>query len=137
MILSVLTLTVVYAALSTTLNISGNAEVTAASWDIYFDNIQVNDASVEAIKTLVIVDSRTINFVVSLMEPGDFYKFSVDIVNEETIDAMIDSVVKIPELTSDQAKYIKYEIEYTDGNSISSKQLLGKGEIRTISVLVA
>ena len=33
LIVSVLTLTVVYAALSTTLNINGNAEVSAASWD--------------------------------------------------------------------------------------------------------
>ena len=39
--LSVLTLTVVYAALSTTLNINGNAEVTAANWDIYLDNVQL------------------------------------------------------------------------------------------------
>lgn len=33
--ISVLTLTVVYSALSTTLNINGNAEVSAASWDIF------------------------------------------------------------------------------------------------------
>ena len=134
---SILTLTVVYAALSTTLNINGNAEVTAASWDIHFDNIQVNPGSVDAITVPNIIDSRTINFVVGLKEPGDYYKFTVDIVNEGTIDAMIDSVVKTPELTVQQAKYIKYEIEYTDGALISSKQLLSKGETRKISVLVA
>ena len=42
---SVLTLTVVYAALSTTLNINGNAEVSAASWDIYLDNVTLNSES--------------------------------------------------------------------------------------------
>ena len=127
LLVSVLTLTVVYAALSTALNISGNAEVTAASWDIHFDNIQVNPASVTATTVPNKVDVRTINFSVTLTKPGDFYKFSVDIVNNGSIDAMIDSIVKIPELTSDQAKYIKYEIEYIDGNSINSKQLLSRG----------
>ena len=137
LLVSVLTLTVVYAALSTTLNISGNAEVTAAGWDIHFDNIQVNPASVAATTAPTISGSKTINFGVTLTKPGDFYKFSVDIVNEGTIDAMIDSVVKTPELTTEQAKYIKYEIEYTDGNLISSKQLLPKDETKTISVLVS
>ena len=41
-IILVFTLTVVYAVLSITLNISGNTEVTAASWNIHFNNIQVN-----------------------------------------------------------------------------------------------
>ena len=61
----------------------------------------------------------------------------MDIVNEGTINAMIDSVVKTPELTASQAKFIKYEIQYTDGNSINNKQLLSKDETKTISVLVA
>lgn len=47
--------------------------------------------------------------------PGEFYEFTVDVVNEGSIDAMIDSVVKTPELTSAQAKYIKYEISYENG----------------------
>lgn len=135
--ISVLTLTVVYAALSTTLNITGNAEVTAASWDIHFDNIQINTGSVEASKLPTIIDLRTINFAVGLKEPGDYYKFTVDIVNDGTIDAMIDSVIKTPELTQTQAKYLKYEIEYTDGNSINNKQLLPKKMTKTMSVLVA
>ena len=44
--ISVLALTVVYATLSTTLNINGNAEVSAANWDIYLDNVQLNSRSV-------------------------------------------------------------------------------------------
>lgn len=136
-VISLLCLTIVYAALSTTLNINGNAEVTAASWDIHFDNIQVNPGSVDATTEPKITDSRTVNFDVGLKEPGDYYKFTVDIVNEGTIDAMIDSVVKTPELTTEQAKYIKYEIEYIDGNLISSKQLLSRDSARTISILVS
>ena len=39
---------------------------------------------------------------------------------------MIDSVIKNPDLTSEQAKYIKYEVSYQNGESIASKQLLAK-----------
>ena len=42
----VLALTIVYAALATTLNISGNAEVIASNWDIYLDNVQLMSGSV-------------------------------------------------------------------------------------------
>lgn len=137
LLISIFTLTIVYAALSTVLTINGQAEVTAASWDIYFDNIEVNEGSIKATKSPTKIDSRTINFIVGLKEPGDYYKFTVDVVNNGTIDAMIDSVIKTPTLTAQQAKYLKYEIEYTDGNSILDKQLLPKDTSKTMSVLVA
>ena len=37
------------------------------------------------------------------------------LVNDGSINAMIDSVIKSLDLTSDQAKYIKYEISYENG----------------------
>ena len=49
---------------------------------------------------------------------------------------MIDSVVKTPELTSEQAKYIKYEVTYENGESISTKQTLKKGTSTPIKVRV-
>ena len=45
-LVSILSLSIVYAALFTTLNIDGNAEVSAANWDIYLDNVQLNSNSV-------------------------------------------------------------------------------------------
>ena len=130
----VLTLTVVYAALSTTLNISGNAEVSAASWDIYFDNISIDSGSVTAIDEPTKVDAHTIDFSVVLSKPGDYYKFTVDVVNGGSIDAMIDSIIKLPELTVEQAKIIKYEITYSDGLPISEKHLLAVDSSEKICV---
>ena len=111
LVLSVLTLTIVYAALSTTLNINGNAEVTAASWDIYLDNVMLSSGS--ATSTVpTIIDKTTASFSTTLFKPGDFYEFTIDVVNNGTIDAMIDSVTKTPELTDAQKKYLKYIVEY-------------------------
>ena len=104
-IISVLTLTVVYAALSTTLNITGNAEVTAASWDIYLNNIKLNSSSATTTSP-TISNKTTASFSTTLTEPGDFYEFTVDVINNGTIDAMIDSVTKTPTVTTSQAKYL-------------------------------
>ena len=132
-LISVLSLTVVYAALSVTLNITGAAQVLDASWNVHFSNIKVNPASVPI--SPKIVDSNKITFNADLEDPGDFYKFTVDIVNDGSIDAMIDSIITTPELTSDQKKYLKFEIEYTDGQSINTKQKLKSKETKTISIL--
>ena len=135
MIVSVFTLSIAYAAMSTALEIHGNSEVVASSWDIHLENVQVKSGSV-ATNAPVISGNSTLAFDVELNMPGEFYEFTVDVVNEGSIDAMIDSVLKTPELTSEQAKYIKYEITYENGESISTKQTLKKGTSTPIKVRV-
>ena len=44
-IISVFTLSIAYAVLSTTLNIIGSTEITASNWDIHLDNVQLNSQS--------------------------------------------------------------------------------------------
>jgi len=122
-IVSVFALSIAYAALSTVLEISGNAQVNSASWDIRLKNVNVKEGSVSA-NSPQISGSSTLSFDVDLDMPGDFYEFTVDVVNDGSIDAMIDSVVKTPELTSEQAKYIKYEVSYANGESINTKQTI-------------
>ncbi len=132
---SVFTLSIAYAAMSTVLEIHGASEVVASTWDIYLDNVEVNSNSVSD-NVPVISGSSTLTFDVDLNIPGDFYEFKVDVVNDGSIDAMIDSVIKTPELTSEQAKYIKYEVSYANGESISSNQTLEKGTSTPIKVRV-
>ena len=119
---AVLSLTVVYAALSVTLNIVGSSQITASNWDIHLENAVVKKGSVSTITPDIF--GNNLSFFADLTKPGEFYEFSVDIVNDGTIDAMIDSVIKTPELTSEQAKYLKYEVSYQNGESISTKQTI-------------
>ena len=135
MIVSVFTLSIAYASLSTILEISGNAQISSADWDIYLDNVEVKSGSVSA-NAPVISGNSSLAFDVELNMPGEYYEFTVDVVNEGSIDAMIDSVVKTPELTTEQAKYIKYEITYENGESISTNQTLKKGTSTPIKVRV-
>ena len=131
----VFSLTLVYAALSTTLNIIGIAQINNASWDIHLENVVVNPYSVSIDPK--IIDNDKITFTADLTTPGEFYKFTVDIVNSGSIDAMVESIIKSPELTTDQKKYLKYEVEYVGGASINETQLIKSGEKKTISVFVS
>ena len=134
-VVCVFTLTIAYAALNAVLTISGNARVSAADWDIYLANPKVTNGSatttVPSIKT-----SSTVEFSTTLSMPGDFYEFTIDVVNGGSIDAMIENVVKTPELTADQVKFLKYEITYQNGESITNKQLLAKDTTMPIKVRI-
>ena len=133
-LVSVFSLTIVYAALSVTLNINGNAEVPAANWDIHLENPKVKSGSVN--NNVPTISGNNLTFSASLTTPGDYYEFTVDVVNGGDIDAMIDSVVKTPELTTEQAKYFKYEVSYQNGEDVSTKQTLKKGTSTPIKVRI-
>ena len=134
-IVCVFTLTVAYSALSAVLTIQGNARVSAADWDIYLNNPRVTSGSITT-NVPVIKTSSTLEFSTTLNMPGDYYEFTVDVVNAGSIDAMIENVVKTPELTADQAKFLKYEITYQNGESITTKQLLAKDTTMPIKVRI-
>ena len=133
-LISTFTLTIAYAALNTILTISGNAEVVATNWDIHMENPVVKSGS--ATTTVPSINGNTLTFSTTLNMPGDFYEFTVDVVNSGSIDAMIENVTKTPELTTEQAKYFKYEVSYANGTNINSSQLLAKETTMPIKVRV-
>ena len=131
-----ISITIGYAVLSSSLNINGKSSISKNTWNVYFDNIQINSTSVNAIKNPVIEDNTSINFEVNLDKPGEFYLFTVDVINAGTIDAMIESVVKEPNFTEEQSKYMNYVVEYENGEQINSNQLLLKDSYVRLKVKV-
>ena len=130
-------ITIGYAAMNRVLNITGNSEIKHNTWDIHFDNVKVIDGSVTANKIPTVENEKlSVDFNVMLNLPGDFYEFTVDVVNSGTIYAMIDSVVKTPELTDEQKKYINYIVEYQNGKQLTSKQLVSAGSFVRLKVRV-
>ena len=132
----ILCITIGYAALTTTLNITGNSEIKNAKWDIHFTNLVVDDTSVEA-STPATIDANktTVNYAVNLVKPGDSYSFAVDVVNEGTIDAMIKTVTNTG-LTEEQQKYVEYSITYDNGSELKVKDSLQAGAKKNIKVKV-
>ena len=131
--ISVFTLTVAYAALNAVLDISGRAEVYGMNWDVHFDNVKVTNGSVSGDDPRI-TSATTATFSTVLNMPGEFYEFTIDVVNDGSIDAMIENVTKTPTLTSEQAKYLKYDITYQNGESITTRQLVEKNSFVRLKV---
>lgn len=129
--------TVGYAALSTTLSITGKGTLSKNSWDIHFENLIIVDNGASVVTTAPTIDSTKtkVSFNITLSKPGDTYEFTVDAVNKGTIDAML-SGFSATSLTTDQQKYLTYTVTYSDGATISTKDYLKKGTSETIRVRV-
>ena len=135
----IFSMSVGFAALTTTLSINGTSKFKGNSWNIYFDNVQVKNGSVQATQTPTIPsDNKTqLNFGAALVTNGDYYELDVDIVNAGTLDAMIDSYEISPALTEEQQKYLEYRVEYSNGAQLNVKDLLAKNSSEKLNIRIA
>ena len=126
-----------YALLNSTLIIMGTSAIQKNTWDIHFENLNVTKGSVTATSEPRITNSNRISdFTFVLDKRGDFYEFTVDIVNSGSLDAMIDSVEKTPALTIEQQKYLSYTITYQNNEEINKNQLIKSNDFIKIKVRV-
>lgn len=140
---SILGITLGYAYLNTELLINGTTNVTSASWNIYWNNIQLGSNNVTTVTTPATISTgkTEVSFNVHFSEPGDTYEFTVDAVNDGSIDAMISTFSKgvyasngtTPKTLPD---YLEYSVTYSDGIEIANKQLLESGKTETYKVRV-
>ena len=105
-----------YAALGDSLEIEGTSGIDSASWDVHFGDVHVESGSVDAVAP-TITDDTSLAFSVNLSDPGDYYDFTVDIVNEGTLDAYLDALTISPTLTPEQEQFFTYVVEYEDGTT--------------------
>lgn len=122
-----------YASLSQTLEIDGTSDIDSASWNVHFENVQVTTGSVTA-ATPTITDNTSVSFSATLENPGDFYEFTVDLVNSGTLNAKLDGLEVLPVLTSEQANYFHYSVTYSDGTAIQNLDALDAGTQEIILV---
>ena len=131
-----------YALLSTTLNILGDTSVKGNSWDIHWENIQVTEGSTtENTKEAIITSQTQVEFSISLDKPGDFYEFTVEAVNDGTIDGMID-VISTNVYQSNGTtpttlpSAITYSITYDDDTPLERYQMLSADSYETYKIRV-
>lgn len=122
-----------FAALSSALNINGTAKVQANDWDVHFVNV-ANENTVGAPNVLnkPTIDglSTTVNYEVTLTQPGDKYSFTVDVVNDGSIDAKLSSFV-IGGVSTEQDVYVNYTV-----TGMTESQVLAAGDTETITVTI-
>ena len=132
-----------FAALAANLKIDGTVNVSKTSWDVHFENVQVTQGSVTATTVPTSDDTTTteITYAVNFTKPGDFYEFTVDIVNDGTIDAMIDLVSNdLYESDGTTTKtlpaYLISTATYNDGTAIAKNQILKANTSEKIKVRI-
>lgn len=122
-----------FAFLQTSLNISGVTSVDRHSWSVHWDTESVSLGSSSGVtlnEPYYFSDNDTVfHYDLTLEKPGDFAYADIDVVNEGTLDVMIQNIsitingLSYPEETSLPA-YMDYDVSYSDGYEVESNQLL-------------
>ena len=137
-IVMILLLGLGYALLTTNLNITGTTVLKDNRWDIHFENVQVTSGSVTATTPAIDQAGTTVSYGVTLDKPGDFYEFTVDAVNDGSIDGMIDSIsskLNGTEITT-LPNALEYSVTYADGVAITNNQILEADDSESIRIRV-
>ena len=122
-----------YASVTTKLEIDGIIHVKDARWDVHFANFQTINGSVSP-TVEPSISGTSISFAAKVNEPGDFYGFTIDIVNQGTINADVSSFSLTPDFNS--IDYIDAEVSYINGESIVNNDILVAGTTKRIKVIL-
>lgn len=134
--LLIVSISVGYAALGTTLDITGTTTIKNQSWDVHFENVSPATGSVTPTAAANIVSNTTLTYEVTLEKPGDFYEFTVDVKNAGSIAAKLEATPTIDGVSSEQDVYTNYKVTYSDGTAIGADDELDAGQTKTIKVRV-
>lgn len=137
LVILILFISIGFAYLTSNLSINGLATIKKSVWDVHFENITNENENVLTINNpAVISDNKLkIDFEVTLDQPGQEYSFYVDVVNKSTFDVMINNVA-LTGLTSEQEKWIKNTVTYSDGISIQKYDVLKENSLEVLRVSV-
>ena len=123
-----------YAYLNASLSINGNTTIAANTWDIHFENLNISNGSVVATTPAAIQSNSTsINYSVLLSLPGDYYEFSVDVVNAGTIPGKV-SLAGVQGITSGAEDFLDVTIKYDYGDDVQVNDLLNPGTRKRVIV---
>lgn len=126
-----------YAYVKRTLNINNNTKISNLSWNLHLDSLDVATGSVTPLsQTVVSQDNMSITSNLEFKNDGEFYEYTVDVVNDGSINAMIESVEGLT-LSNEQSKYFDYSATWADGTAILENQQLPGGTREKIKVRIS
>ena len=134
-----LVISVGFALMSTALKINGTAGVKGNTWDIHWDDTSIQNVEGSVIPTTSahVIDAKKtiVSFEINLDVPGDFYEFTLNAINEGTVNGKLKSIKttftdendqKIEE--TDFPYYIKYSLTHKDGSEITLNEVIEAGK---------
>lgn len=136
-IVTFISISVAYAALTKNINLNGATKVDKTTWDVHLDNIRVIENSIEPITAPTIEsDGVSVDFSVNLKAPGEHYEFDIDIINNGTIDAMIGGIYSNFSKYNQYGKYLDFKLTYQNGNEVKERDLVKKNSTVKLKVKV-
>ena len=143
-------LSVAYAALSETLNISGTAKVgaTSANWNVHFANGSCTKTGGATAGSITATGTQVTLGESTFTAPGDSVVCTFDVVNDGTINAKVGTVT-IPDAanltytgsgaakTNDETLVkgnMEYTVTYADGSAIQVNDTLDKGVTKNLKL---
>lgn len=150
LVLSVVGISVGFAAMSTQLNVNGTANVVPASWKVKFSNLSspTVEGDAEVVQAPVIEsDTHIGNYEVKLTKPGDSVEYTFDVVNEGSIDAELSTYTfNTPTITgtgdkaTQDAEIVRnnlvYTLTYADGSAINTNDELNKEVTKSLKLTI-
>ncbi len=151
LIIAIIGLSVSLFAISTTVKISGYANMNKAGWNIHFENLQSVQLTGNAYETLkpTIDDLSTSihTFNVLFNSPVDTATYKFDVVNSGTIDAKITTIsilnpvcfAENEETTADATlvcQNFEYELMYASGKRLKINDELPAGSRKTLKLIM-
>lgn len=145
LIISIVTLTVAYAALSETLTISGSGTVNASNWDIKLNNstTKTNATTGTATYTTPVVNGTTISYSVGLTKPSDSVTLYFDVLNNGDVTGEITSIISsTPTCTSATGNTadanlvcnnLEISLVYSDGSSVQVGDVINTDGYRCLN----
>ena len=136
-LLLIVTISIGYAALSTTLNINGTSTIKTNTWDVHFANVKVTtNTGATVTKAPTITEGKTteVTYNVALNQPGSVYEFTVDVVNGGTIAAKTSAAPTLGGNT--QTAIFNYTVTWSDGSAITANTALAAGATKTAKVRI-
>jgi len=136
-IILILFISIGFAYLSASLNITGLATIKRSVWDVHFENIVNENEDVLNIDTPAVISNNKlrVDFEVSLDQPGQEYSFYVDVLNNSTFDVALNNL-SITGLDSSLENYIIPTVTYSDGITPLQNDILKENSLETLRVSV-
>ena len=111
---AILFMSVGFATYASQLTINGTTTVRANKWSVHYVDSSYAETTGSKVATKTITNTD-FTFSVTLEEPGDFYEASLNVINDGTFDATLNSIT-LSTLTAAEAKFLKYTVTY-DGTA--------------------
>ncbi len=149
LLVSIVAVSISYAAFTQSLNINGTANVTASNWSVHFANLTngVRSGTASEVVAPTIKASRTDigDYSVKFFTPGDSITYTFDVVNDGDYDAKISVLTKgtptcngtDPTSNTNVCANLEYTLTYTNnGATVSQNDPLRKDQTRNMTLVL-